>query len=339
MDKKLAFLKLICYFCNVNDLVINIYSKSEELPTLLTGNFFHSQEMFRIAEKVSGDTPFMAVASHEGETVGQLLAVTHLSKNFFPPYIYSHAHVHGNGEYATETEAEEIFPLLLHALTKKLRHACLYIEFSELSKKMFAYRHFRRMKYVPIAWQEIHNSLHSMAPERRLSENMLLRIKKIKEKGVETHEARTKDDIHAFHKLLKHYYRLKLRRFTPCEQYFTEISRTENAKIFLTTYHRKAIGGCTLILCEGNAYLWHLASKRKSKAHLRPDLMTVWHAIKYAYENGCRHIYFMDLGLLWRKNPYREFILSFGGKPVAKYRWFRIRPVIINWALKWMYKE
>lgn len=323
----------------MNDLVINIYSKSEELPTLLSGNFFHSLEMFCIAEKVSGDTPYMAVALQEGKAIGQLLAITHLSKNIFPPYLYTHAHVHGDGEYAPETKVEEVFPLLLHALTRKLRHACFYIEFSELSKKMFSYRHFRRMRYVPIAWQEIHNSLHSMTPERRINEKMLHRIQKIEEKGVMTHEAKTEEEIHAFHKLLKHYYRLKLSRFTPREEYFTEISHTENAKIFLTTYHGKTIGGCTIVQCKGNAYLWHLASKRKSMVHLHPDMMTVWYAIKYAHENGCRHIYFMDAGLPWKKNPYREFILNFGGKPVAKYRWFRIRPAIINWALKWIYKE
>ena len=47
---------------------IKVYTKSEELPQLLEGNFFHSLELFEISEGVSGDTPFMVVATEDGRT-------------------------------------------------------------------------------------------------------------------------------------------------------------------------------------------------------------------------------------------------------------------------------
>lgn len=115
----------------------------------------------------------MAVATRDGEVRGQLLVIVRRRGSLFPPYLYTHAHAHGEGCYADETETETLFPLLLKAITLKLRHRlCFYIEFSDMKKKMFGYRFFRRLGYFPIAWQEIHHSLHSKAPESRLSAKM-----------------------------------------------------------------------------------------------------------------------------------------------------------------------
>lgn len=78
---------------------IKVYTKSDELPPLLAGNFFHSLELFEISEGVSGDTPFMAVATEDGRTIAQMLAVLHTHRTWFPPFIYTHAHAHGEGIY------------------------------------------------------------------------------------------------------------------------------------------------------------------------------------------------------------------------------------------------
>lgn len=348
---------------------IKVYTKSDELPPLLAGNFFHSLELFEISEGVSGDTPFMAVATEDGRTAGQMLAVLHTHRTWFPPFIYTHAHAHGEGIYLNTEQAEEIFPLLLHSITRTLcnRH-CLYIEFSELQKKMFGYRHFRRLGYFPVEWQEIYNSLHSMPPEERLTERTRRQIESGENKGLECHPAKNQEEVEKFYKLYKNFCRFKPRRYVPPIEYFKSMSKSSGAKVFVATYggrrggkdgreerdgrdersersgrkdeanKRKIVGGCTLAFSEGDAYLWHLASRRKRYIYLHPDTMTVWHAISYAHQQGCRHIHFMDVGLPWKRNPYRDFIRSFGGKPVAKYRWFRCNIGILNRLLKWFYK-
>ena len=71
------------------DYEIKVYTESEELPRLLEGNFFHSLELFEISERVPGDTPVMAVASKDGQIAGQLLAVLHTHRTWFPPFIYT----------------------------------------------------------------------------------------------------------------------------------------------------------------------------------------------------------------------------------------------------------
>ena len=58
--------------------------------------------------------------------------------------------------------------------------------------------------------------------------------------------------------------------------------------------------------------------------------MTIWGAIKRAYDEGCDHFCFLDVGLPYRKNKLRDFILGFGGKQVSSLRWFRFRYSFIN---------
>lgn len=330
---------------------VKIYSKSEELPQLLEGSFFHSLELFQICEQVPSDTPIMAVATQNGNVVGQLLAVIHRHRLFIPPFIYTHAHAHGEGIFYDAETADAAFPILLHAITRELaRRHTLYIEFSEIQKKMFGYRHFRRLGYFPVAWQEVYNSLHSKTPEERLTDRARKQIEAGEKKGLECHSTSDTGEVARFYKLYRRFYRMKPRRYVPPKEYFELISKSSEARVFITTYDKnrrdakrhsgtkKILGGCTLAFCNSDAYLWHLASLRKSYAYLHPDTTTVWHAIKYAHKKGYRHLHFMDVGLPWKRNPFRDFIRSFGGKPVAKYRWFRCNIGIINTLMKWIYK-
>jgi hypothetical protein len=45
------------------------------------------------------------------------------------------------------------------------------------------------------------------------------------------------------------------------------------------------------------------------------------------------------VGLPFRKNTFRDFILRFGGKPVSTFRWFRCSIRWINSLLKWIYRD
>ena len=107
----------------------------------------------------------------------------------------------------------------------------------------------------------------------------------------------------------------------------------------LTFRLEHCIGCAACVYSQGNAYLWYLASKRKSFPMQHPNLMTVWHALQYSHSHGYQHIYFLDVGLPFSHNPYREFILRFGGKPASTYRWFRCSLKWVNKILNWLYRE
>lgn len=286
----------------------------------------------------------MVVVSNEAnEVLANMLAIVRRRMSWFPPFIFTQGRVYGEGVYQTEDGKEELFGLMVRELTSRLRRKlCFFVEFSNLSHKMFGYRVLRKESYIPINWQEVHNSLHSLPPRDRISQKMADRIAKALDQGVMTREATTPAEAHDFHKLLKSYYRFKPRRYIPGEDYFTNLLRSDRARIFVTLYRGKVIGGSVCVYSEGNAYLWFLASRRKSLHFLHPDIVTVWCTIEWAWKHNYAHIFFLDVGLPLSavvRNPFREFILSFGGKPVAKYRWFRVNVRWVNRLVELLYKE
>ena len=182
----------------------------------------------------------MAVATQEGRVVGQMLAMIHRRHILIPPFIYIHAHVHGEGAYLDEETAEAPFPTLLHAMTRELaRRHTLYIEFSEMQKKMFGYRHFRRTGYYPIAWQEVYNSLHSKTPEERLTDKAKMQIEAAERKGLKCHSTSDENEVGKFYQLYRNFYKMKPRRYVPPREYFEQISKSSEAKVFVTTYDKK----------------------------------------------------------------------------------------------------
>lgn len=328
-------------FANRMSYKITLYTKGAKLPEISTDNFFHSPELFHIIENSPGQRPYMAVTTdNNGTIVAHMLAFIRRRKSLFPPYLYTQGRFYGEGVYSEDVNKEEVFGMMLHKMTKKLRRKmCLFIEFSDLSRKMFGYRFFRREGYFPLNWQEVHNSLHSMPPEQRLSKKMRGRIKHIYSLGVETREAKTEEEVHLFYKMLNGFYRLKLRRLIPHEDHIKQLFKSDNGRIFITVFKHKVIGGCVCVFSEGNAYLWYLASRRKRYPLLRPNMMTVWNAINWSWKHNYAHIFFLDVGLPFHKNPFRDFILSFGGKPVGKYRWFRFNISWLNKLLSYIYRE
>ena len=215
----------------------------------------------------------------------------------------------------------------------------LYIEVSNLSQKMFGYRQFREQGFFPVRWMSIHNSLHSRRPEERISERMKKRIDAAYERGLTTQEVQTDEQFEAFMRLLHHHHWLKPKRYIPDEQFFRGIQAGGHGRLYVTCYKGHVVG-CSAVAYSGeNAYLWYSAFRRKSYAIVHPDLLTIWHAISDSHRLGCQHIFFLDVGLPFRKNPFRDFILSFGGKPVSTYRWFSCSIRWVNALLSWIYRD
>lgn len=320
---------------------VKIYVKSKELPELTCRNFLHSTELFGIVERSSGQTPYMVVAfDTNGNVVAHLLALVRRRGSLLPPYLFTQGRIYGEGEYEdTCSDKEKVFGMMLNAITRKFRHRlCLFVEFSDLSQKMFGYRYFRSNGYFYVNWQEVHNSLHSRHPAERLTPKTKRRIDYATSQGVSVTIAKTERQIRDFFDILNRKPWLNFRRFIPPYEQFLEMALSNNADIFVTTYKNRIIGGCACTYSEGNAYLWFLATRSKRYINLHPDHITLWHAILHAYKRGESHFRFLDAGLPTRTNPYRSFILSFGGKPVGKYRWFRFSFGWINRLLSWFYE-
>ena len=320
---------------------IRIIEHYDELPDVSEKSFFHSRELFRIAAVTSGHFPYMAVAERDDGTVAaHMLAVTRRRGSLIPPYLFSQGRVYGEGVYADDVDRDEVFGLMLKAITRRFKIAlCLYVEFSNISQKMFGYRHFRDEGYFPVSWQEVYQSLHLWPDEVNIDRRLLRNVKRSKAQGVTTRELSAADDLQPFYKLLRSYHRLKFRTFLPSYRYFVELHNDPHAHLFMTEYGGKPIGACACIYSDNKAYLWFAASKRKSHPLLHPEAVVFYDAISAAKAVGCQHFHFMNAGLPFNKSRDRDFILKFDGKPVAKYRWFRFNLPLLNRFLKWLYRE
>ena len=279
--------------------------------------------------------------STDGKILSHMLAIVRYRASWFPPYFYMHCRLLGEGVYSYQHEGysvSSLFGLMLDALKSKLSNRVMYIEISNLSHKMFGYRELKKRKFFPVHWMSIHNSLHSHTPEERISQRLQKHIDNAYAKGVVTDEVKDEADFKAFMKLLKHHHWLKPKRYIPDDKFFQQIKQEGHGRLYLTRYHDHVIGCSATTYSQQNAYLWYMAFRRKSFAMVHPDELTLWHAIKDAHSRGYQHIYFLDVGLPFSRNPYREFILRFGGKPVSTNRWFRISIRWINALLSWIYR-
>lgn len=320
---------------------IIIYTKSEDIPPFKGMGIFHSRQLFDLYKATPRMRPYMIVAHDSmGNVIGNMLAVLRYRYTIIPPFIYIHCSIIGEGEYYDANYArEDVFGEMLHALRTKLSPLLFYIEVSNLSSKMFGYKEFKREGFFPVRWMSVSNSLHSKTPEERITQRAKARIDKAYERGAIIERVQTEEDFRAAYQLLHRYNSLKPKRYIPDEKFFREILRAGNiAGLFVTKYNNHVIGCCVCSYSESNACLWYSASRRKSYAKQHPDLLTIWHAIKDAHARGFDHFVFLDVGLPVRKSPYRDFIMSFGGKQVSTYRWFRFGSKWVNKLFSTFYK-
>ena len=326
----------------MSQLKTTVITQEKDLPSLSDGNFFHSRQLFLLARQTPRQKPYMVTAEDgNGRVVAHMLAVVRYRSSWFPPYFFMHCRLMGEGVYADDitTTKAEVFEQMLETLRRRLGSRVLYIEVSNLSQKMFAYKEFRQQQFFPVHWMSIHNSLHSHTPEERIDQRMQQRIDKAYERGVVTKEVEGKQEFRAFMRLLRKHNMLKPKRYIPREEFFKGIVEGGHGRLFVTLYKNRVIGCSACAYSENNAYLWYAAFRRKSFVLMHPAMLTIWHAIKDAHQRGYDHIFFLDVGLPFRRNHFREFILSFGGKPVSTYRWFRVSIGWVNRLLSWIYRD
>lgn len=327
------------------EVSIRLISHITDLPDIASNNFFHSKDFFRILEATPMQEPCMAVAENShGHIIAHMLTIIFFHRSILPPAIYSHGRVYGEGEYETtinNVDKEYIFGRFLEAVTSRFsHHLCFYIEFSSLSKKMFGYETFKKNGYFPIQWQEIHNSLHSVHPEERVSEKIRQRIIESSNKGVTSRLVKNDgEELRQSVNLLRSFFRFKMRRSIPSTEMFKQLVYSDVGRLIVTKYKKRVIGTCLCIFTHNNAYIWYMASLRKTYLAYHPATYTIWSALKLANIEGMRHMYFLDAGLPFKHSSLRDFILRFGGKPVSTYRWFRTPITWLNKALDWIYNE
>ncbi len=316
-------------------MIVQIYTHSEDLPKMQYTNFFHSKELMQICESTPHHKPCMAVAFENDIVIGHMLCIKRNGK----------CRIYGEGDFEQKCNKEQVFDTLLAAIANKQSFpSSLYIEVSDLNRKMFAYKYLRRRKFFPIHWLQVHNSLHSHSPQERIDGKILRQVAYSRKQRVTTSIVSNKEELNDFYRILRAYYNFHLRKFCPQKSFFARLMESDNGTLFLTTYHGRPIAACAIVYTKNNeeqakdAYLWFGAYKTKSHPRLQPDIITIWNVLNWCHQKEIYHFHFMEVGLPFFKNTYYDFILHFGGKSVGTYRWFHFFPKILNRLLIYIFR-
>ncbi|MCI6671654.1 MAG: GNAT family N-acetyltransferase [Prevotella sp.] len=307
--------------------------------------FFHSNALFRMVIHTPYLSPCLVLLKNErGGIIGRLLSIIEKRWNLFSISLFRCARIYGEGAYdasffSSDAERSEAFALMFDRTMKYLHEkSCFRIEVSDVSKKIFAYRVFRHYDFVPIPWLKIHNSLHSKPPTERLITKTAHRIEKAYKAGIKTWEASNETEVSQLYELIRSYYRFRKQRHIPHRHLFLEIAKSQCGHVYITSYKGRIIGGTVVVDSEKDALIWFDTSLKRRFLFSYPHYATIWFAIQQAFRCSKEHIRFMNVGLPYGRNQYRNFILGFGGKPVTSYRWFRFSFPLVNRFLYWCFR-
>ena len=82
----------------MNEPIVRIVTIPKDLPALNNQNFFHSRQLFEIAKQTPRQRPYMVVVeSADGRVIAHMLGIVRYRSSWFPPYIYMHCRVLGEG--------------------------------------------------------------------------------------------------------------------------------------------------------------------------------------------------------------------------------------------------
>lgn len=324
---------------------IEQYDSSDKLPKLISGFFFHSEHFFRILEKSSGIKPIMFVAYDEYGEIGHMLTMLKRDLRIIPPGVYHWCSIYGEGTYRDDCkDCNEIFSVFLKKLKEKLDIRYIFIEARYIADSRITYRTFSEHGFVPKRDLRIYNSLHNRHPEERLSRAYKTHIRRAEARGVTYRQATSEEEISKGLELMKNYYASKIKRYlAPIKlfQYMITDKRQETPDIrMFTVYNKeKRMIGCSICLySDERAYLLYNCGLRKRYPLLYPGIISVWAAIKDAFQRGYSHFEFSVSGIPLNKHiGYKNFILNFGGKQVSTLRWYRFRWDRINKILRKIY--
>lgn len=318
---------------------IDIYTKSEELPTLLPGSIQHSAEMFRILCKNSSTSPYMMVATEGGCEIAHIIIIKRRGIKLLPPVAGAWFTIYGEGVYSHNYHnKEEIFSLFVEKLFDIFDIFKSYIEIKGIMDARFAYATLSKHNFIPVRDHRIYISLHSKAPEERLSRNYRTHLRKSKERGTTYREAATPQEKEEGLRLLKNYYKTKIRRPLPPNDIMQGLLAEERQKMFIVENGGKIIGCSVCTYHDDTAYLIFSCGLRKSHPLLYPGIVAVWAAIKHAHKSGYAHIEFLESRtLIGIRSGYKNFLLNFGGKQVSTLRWYHFKWGFINKILRAIY--
>ena len=324
---------------------IEIFTKSEQLPELTEGSVLHSALMFRSYEMRKACKPYMFVAyDNEGKELGHILVIKRRKFSLLPPMLGFWYNINGEGAYSNIcNDHEAMFTQFLEKVLDMFDFRHTFIKVQNIEDPRFAYGILREHGFVPVRDQRMYISLHSKAPQERLTRAYRAHIRKAESDGVTYHQATTQQEIDEGIQLLRNYYISKTRRLPDSATLNTMLHNSDgtlqkNAKMFIVRYNDKTIGSSICLYDKERANLAYCCGLRKTYPMQYPGIMAIWAALTDAHKHGFAHFEFLEVRALPRINKkFIDTLLNYGGKQKGTLRWFHFKWRWLNKILRAIY--
>lgn len=320
------------------------YYHTEDIPDNLPGeDVFYSKEMFYYFEHTPDYWPILLTAYDDQKVIGKLMTVIHKSYHWFPPSIINRCFTYGTGEYfCNEDDAEYIFSEMLDYLTETLIKRTSIILFRDLTNPLFGFKSFREQGYFPIRWMRTVSYFNQGTPPgNQFSTSRKRQIKKALQSGAKVYSSTDPKDMIDFSEMLRTIYPYKTRKHFPCLQFlrsdYNKKIAPNYSSVFIVRYKQKIIGGCVVIYSGKKAYMPFCGGMNKLHKHKYPGVLAMYAAIKEVHKRGYDSLEYMDAGLPFKHNGFRDFVSRFGSQNESSRRWFKVHNKLLNKILSMLY--
>lgn len=260
------------------------------------------------------------------------LAVVHIQKERGLAGLFSKRAIISGGPLADD-DCPQALDFLLRAINNNIDSGTIYVESRNLSDYSKVRRLFEVNGYMYLPHLNFRVDTGDRERMiRNISSSRYRQIRKAQGREVRYEEARGEDDVRAFYRMLSGFYRKRVRKPLPEEDFFLEFFNHGIGVYLLVWHDDKLIGGIMCPLSPGDTvYELYVCGLDDVYKELYPSVMATWSAMEYASTHNYRFFDFMGAGKPGESYGVRDFKARFGGSMVEDGRFLKIRKPLLYW--------
>ncbi|MBE0679024.1 MAG: peptidoglycan bridge formation glycyltransferase FemA/FemB family protein [Bacteroidales bacterium] len=294
---------------------------------------FQSFSFFRLFNSVEQLTADAFAISENGKI--KALAVVTIQKETGLKSLFSRRAIIYGGPLVDETCPQAI-DALLNAININLSSWTIYLETRNLSDYSLLKDVFSRngYEYVPYL-NYIVDTGNADLMIQNISKSRLRQIKKAQRQSVKCLEAQNEDEVMLFYLMLKDFYKKKIKKPLPGEDFFINFFRQGLGKYLLVWHEEDLIGGILCPFLPGKVlYEFYICGRDDKFRELYPSAIVTWSALEYASRNNYQCFDFMGAGKPDEQYGVRDFKSRFGGRQVEYGRFLMVRKPVLYYIGK-----
>lgn len=282
-----------------------------------TASFFSTPECNTFYQSLTFIKPFFFGVEQDNKLVGIMSGYIISEGGRIKQYMSRRAIVPG-GLLLSNTCSSEAIQTLLNRTKQELRKQAIYIEirnYNDYTKYSCAIQSAGFL-YQP------HLNFHVVTSDvdfalKQLNSTKRRDIKVSRKEGAEVILVENETDLKDYYNLLVHLYKTKVKTPLFPYEFFKQLSRLPEGRIFVVKHQGRVLGGSVCVELPNRVlYEWFVCGLDREIKNVYPSTLATWGAIEYAATHNISRFDMMGAGKPNEGYGVREFKSKFGGELV-----------------------